>query len=124
MSFNNDRQVIEQFFIDNLPHPLRFEGHDYPNQTPPFVGVIISPTARANEDLNSTKRIDGTILLRLLTVRADGIEQLLSLCDEVAGIIDNQVIDGVTTYAMDAPVQFDTDDAYLGKEISIPYYSS
>lgn len=123
MSFNTDRQSIEQFFVDNFTESLRFEGHDYPNELPPFIGVIVDPTERLNNTLGNTQQIDGSIIVRVFTNRSDGTKAVLDLCDQIATKIDNMVIDGVTTYAVGAPVDLETEDLYLAKEISIPYYS-
>ena len=123
MSFNTDRQSIEQFFVDNFTENLRFEGHDYQNELPPFIGVIVDPTERLNNTLGNTQQIDGSIIVRVFTNRSDGTKAVLDLCDQIATKIDNMVIDGVTTYAVGAPVDLETEDLYLAKEISIPYYS-
>lgn len=125
MSFNTDRASIEQFFIDNLADiDLRFEGQDYRNQEPPFVGVMIEPLSRANATIdNLSQETDGFIRVRIFTQRSEGIKSLLDLCDQVTALIDNQVIGDVVTYAADVPKELNTEDAYTAKEISVPYYS-
>lgn len=126
MSFETDRENITQFFINNLTGiNLRFEGFDYPNQEPPFVGVIISPLVRANDTIDSlTQPIDGVIRVRVFTQRNNGTKESLELCDQVAAIIDNQLFNNIITFAADVPNELNTEDNYLAKEITIPYQSN
>ncbi len=125
MSFNSDRQAVEQFFSDNFTTvPLRFEGHDYPNETPPFIGVMINPVARENDTIDNLSRVtDGFIRVRVFSFRGEGTKQVLDLCDQVITLIDNQTINTIVTYAADVPTDLNTEDAYMAKQISVPYYS-
>lgn len=123
MSFNSDRQVIEQFFIDNLLMPLRFEGHDYSDQTVPFVGVIIVPLNRDNETVDNSITVDGFIRARIFTERNTGTKEILDLCDQISSLLDNITIGTIKTFAAGAPVDLNTEVLYTAKEISIPYYN-
>lgn len=125
MSFDGDRALIEQYFIDNLSGvSLRFEGQDYKNDDLPFAGVMVEPINRKNTTINNDlKVVDGFIRVRIFTERGAGTKSILDICDDVATMIDNATTGAVTTYAAGAPTVLDTEDAYLAKEISIPYYS-
>ena len=126
MGFNTDRENIEQFLSDNLSYALRFEGHDYENDnTFPFVGVMINPVVRENATIDSlNKNVTGFIRLRVFTEMSAGTKQVLDVCDELAVLMDNQVIGTVTTRAAEAPETLKTEKTYLAKEIEIPYYSN
>lgn len=125
MSFNSDREYITQFFIDNLTGvDLRFEGYDYKNQEPPFIGIIINPLSRDNETLdNLNKGTDGVIRARVFTLDGSGTKEILDLCDQVSSMADNKTFNNIVTYAVSAPKEINVEGAYLAKEISIPYYS-
>jgi hypothetical protein len=124
MSFNLDRQYIEQFFIDNLDANLRFDGQDYQDHDLPFVGVMVEPLSRENATVDNQSQVtDGMIRCRVFVERDQGTKELLELCDLIASTIDNQSFDSIVTYAADAPKELNTEDLYLAKEISIPYYS-